>query len=268
MGKKKVAVIDLSQSESAQYKAGGTRDQRIRIKKPELETQPEPEPIKSRPTTSSRGRGSAADKPGPKKKKKRVKHARSQRYQEARAKIDKTKAYPVSDAIKLLKEISHVNFDPTVELHFNLNTDNLSGELTLPHGSGKTKKVEIASDATLVKLKAGKIDFDVLLAEPQIMPKVAQYAKILGPKGLMPNPKAGTVSDKPEELKKKLAGGSLRFRSEAKAPLLHLAVGKLSFENTKLEENIKAAFAAVAKKNIASVFLCSSMSPSIRLKVD
>ena len=257
MGKKKIALVDLSQSDKAQLKASGVRSQKLIIKKstkapevavPVVEVAPESTPVKT-----------------DKKTKTRVKKGHSKRYLEARALIDKTKTYSPTEAISLLRQVSTTKFDPSVELHLLLNINKLSGDLNLPHGTGKTAKVEIATEDTLSKLKAGTIDFDILVAEPKMMPKLAQYAKLLGPKGLMPNPKTNTISDKPEELAKKLAGGSCRFKTEPKAPLIHQVIGKLSFKDTQLLENLTAALQAVQLKNILSCHLCSSMSPSIKV---
>ena len=100
-----------------------------------------------------------------------------------------------------------------------------------------------------------------------MMPKLAKFAKILGPKGLMPNPKTGTISTDPEAAKKKLAGGAVRFKSENKAPLIHLVIGKLSFKEADLVDNINAAIKAIQPKNLTSLYLTASMPPSIKLEL-
>jgi large subunit ribosomal protein L1 len=267
MGKKKIALVDLSESDSPQLKATGVRSQKLTLKKKDkpVETAIPVKEIKPQPVKKSARKTSESTQE--KTTKKRLKHPRSKRFLEARQLIDKSKTYPFPDAIRLLRQVSKLNFDASVELHLNLNVDKLQGELDLPHGSGKTQKVEVASDKTLAKLKDNLIDFDVLVAEPKMMPKLAKFAKLLGPKGLMPNPKTGTISDKPEELKKKLSQGATRFKSEPKNPLIHMVVGKLSFKDDQLEANLKAAVAAVKPKNITSAHLCSSMSPSIKLQL-
>src|SRR3989344_2309109 len=119
----------------------------------------------------------------------------------------------------------------------------------------------------LAKLNAGTIDFDVLVAEPTMMPKLAKFAKLLGPKGLMPNPKTGTISADPQATAKKLAGGAVRFKSENKAPLIHLVVGKLSFKEEALTANVTAAIKAIQTKNLTSLYLTASMYPSIKLSL-
>ena len=258
MGKKKIALVDLSQSETAQLKASGVRSQKL--------TKTKVRKTVEAPTSVIEPIEVKKEKEITVKTKKRVKHPRSKRYLAAKAKIDKNKAYSLEAAVKLLREVSLAKFDPSVEFHASLTCDKLSGELQLPHGSGKKVKVEIASDATLTKLNDNVIDFDILVAEPTMMPKLAKYAKMLGPKGLMPNPKTNTISDKPEELKKKLEGGAMRYKSEPKAPLIHLIVGKLSFSDDQLIDNINAVITTLQPKNLSLVHLCSSISPSLKLQ--
>ena len=181
--------------------------------------------------------------------------------------------YKLPEALSLLPEVKLAQFDETVELHINTTEKGISGAVTLPHGTGKAVRVQIlnasvdpkAVDEAVKKIEAGQIDFDILIATPDAMPKLARVARVLGPKGLMPNPKNGTVTPKPEEAAKKFEGGQMNFKTEAKFPLLHLSVGKLSFGEQKLAENIKAAIAAVNSKKIKNVTLKSTMSPGLKL---
>jgi large subunit ribosomal protein L1 len=265
MGKKKLAILDLAESDSPKLKATGVRSQKLTKTKKQTDQAPAAIPVKKLDKVPNSPKSS--EPKDSKKTKKRVKHDRSKRYLEIKKLVDPTKTYPIDQAIKLLRELSSTKFDASVELHCNLNIDKLSGELNFPHGTGKTLKIEIASDKTLVKLKNGQIDFEVLIAEPKIMPKLAQYAKLLGPKGLMPNPKTNTISDKPEEIKKKMTGGSIRYKSEPKAPIIHLVIGKLSFKDNQLNDHINLVLKELKLKNLKSVFLCSSMSPSIKLTI-
>jgi large subunit ribosomal protein L1 len=265
MGKKKLAILDLAESDSPKLKATGVRSQKLTKTKKQTDQAPAAIPVKKLDKVPNSPKSS--EPKDSKKTKKRVKHDRSKRYLEIKKLVDPTKTYPIDQAIKLLRELSSTKFDASVELHCNLNIDKLSGELNFPHGTGKTLKIEIASDKTLVKLKNGQIDFEVLIAEPKMMPKLAQYAKLLGPKGLMPNPKTNTISDKPEEIKKKMAGGSTRYKSEPKAPIVHLVIGKLSFKDNQLNDHINLVLKELKLKNLKSVFLCSSMSPSIKLAI-
>ena len=214
---------------------------------------------------------------GKKKKKekflKKKKQAHSTKYLTVATKVEKNKVYKLTEALTILPELKVAQFDETVELHINTTEKGISGAVTLPHGTGKTIRVEIINAAAdlqhaeevIKKIEAGQIDFDVLIATPDSMPKLAKVARVLGPKGIMPNPKNGTVTPKPEEAAKKFEGGQMNFKTEAKFPLLHLSVGKVSFGDKKLAENIKAAIAAVGVKKIKNVTLKSTMSPAVKL---
>jgi len=215
----------------------------------------------------------------PKKEKKEYQKASSKKhtsasYQKAVTLVDKNKTYKLAEALPLLEKMKRAKFDETVELHINTIEKGISGSLTLPHGTGKTTRVVIANatadpkhvDDLVKTIESGKIDFDVLIATPDSMPKLARVARVLGPRGLMPNPKSGTVTPKPEEAAKKFEGGQFNFKTESKFPILHLAVGKLSFGDEKLSDNIKTAVKAVKTKNIKSITLKSTMSPGIRLE--
>lgn len=221
---------------------------------------------------------------------------RGKKYQEAAKKIDRSNDYSLEDAINLTKETSTVKFDASVELHFNLNVDpkqadqNVRGTVSLPHGSGKESRVAVfgneedvkkakaagadiaKSDDLLEDIKKEVIDFDVLISTPQQMAKLGQYAKILGPKGLMPNPKSGTVTNDVAKAVKEAKGGRLEFRVD-KQSIVHCSVGKVSFSDKALIENIQAVYNAIHSARpaslkttyITSVWITSSMGPSVKL---
>lgn len=190
---------------------------------------------------------------------------RSKKYQETKAKLDSNKSYSVADVIKRLKEITFVKFNETLELHLNVKKQGLSVNVTLPHQAGKEKKIEIASDATIGKLESGKIDFDVLLATPEMMPKLVKFAKILGPKGMMPNPKNGTLIKKAEDAKN--FSNSMSIKTEKEAPLIHTSFGKLSQKEEDLVENANAILDAVNRKQIIKAYMKSTMSPSLKISI-
>jgi large subunit ribosomal protein L1 len=194
------------------------------------------------------------------------KHVRSKNYQTVAKMVDKTKRYTLSEALETISKLKRAKFDETVELHINTTEKGISGNVTLPHGTGKKVKVAIADDELIAKVEKGKIDFDVLLAEPTFMPKLAKVAKFLGPRGLMPNPKNNTISTNPKTLAKKYEGGQLNFKTEAKAPIIHLTVGKVSYGAKKLTDNIKTMLEAIKKEKIRNVTLKSTMSPGIKIK--
>lgn len=207
----------------------------------------------------------------PKKEKVKIKkdnkEFHSQKYFGIVKLVDRTKNYALGEALELLEKLQRGKFDETVELHVNTASSGISGNVTLPHGTGKKTKVAIANDDLIAEIEKGKIDFDILVASPSQMAKLAGVAKILGPKGLMPNPKNGTISEKPEEVAKKYEGGQVNFKTEAKTPIIHLTVGKMSFGKEKLTQNIESLISAVKKSNIVNATLKSTMSPGIKIKI-
>ncbi len=203
-----------------------------------------------------------------KKTKKTKAKVRGKKYQQAKKTVSKSEKLEIAKAIELLKKIKFAKFDESVELHLNTTKDSLKGEVQLPHSLGKTIRVKIVDDKLLDQIEQGKIDFDILVTHPTYMPRLAKLAKILGPKGLMPNPKTGTISDKPQEVAQKFAKGALRWKSEPKAPLIHLMVGKISHGNKELLENIEALIKSIGKSNIKSAYLKTTMSPAVRLRIE
>lgn len=203
------------------------------------------------------------------KKKTRVR-SRSKRYKEVILKVDHNKLYPITEAIPLLRQISLAKFDGSVELHINTNEKGLRGSAKLPHGTGKKIRVMIATsdniDQLVNQVEKGKIDFDALVAHPQVMGKLARVAKYLGPKGLMPNPKAGTISPTPEKVAEKLKAGEVNWKTEQEFPIIHQMIGKLSFKDEQLAENFKAFVKSVGEEKIKSVTLKSTMSPGIKIQ--
>lgn len=193
---------------------------------------------------------------------------RSKSYQAIAKMVDKTKKYTLSEALETISKLKRAKFDETVELHINTIEKGVSGNVTLPHGTGKKVRVAIADDELITRVEKGKVDFDVLLAEPTFMPRLARVAKFLGPRGLMPNPKNNTISANPKELAKKYEGGQVSFKTEAKAPIIHLSVGKVSFGEKKLSDNINALLEAIKKEKIRNVTLKSTMSPGIKIQLD
>jgi large subunit ribosomal protein L1 len=210
---------------------------------------------------------------------------RGKAYKAAKAKAP-VDAVNVSDAVTFLKDNSGKKFDQTVEVHIHLGVDPekadqmVRGSVTLPSGAPKQKKVVIikndaASEKIIAEIeKTGSLDADVVIATPDMMPKIAKVARILGPKGLMPNPKTGTVTPKPEDVVKELAGGKVSFKMDQLGNI-HESVGKLSWEADKIVANVEALIAAVkalrpagTKGNLLQkVVLKSTMSPSIRVTV-
>jgi large subunit ribosomal protein L1 len=219
------------------------------------------------------------------------------RTMSAREGVDRTKLYPIEEAVKLVKDRANAKFDETIEIAMNLGVDPrhsdqmVRGVVNLPNGSGRSQRVAVfargakadeakAAGADVVgaedlveKVNAGQIDFDRCIATPDLMPLVGRLGKVLGPRGLMPNPKVGTVTMDVTSAVKGAKGGSVEFRVE-KAGIIQAGVGKSSFEAQKLVENIKAFADAVQKAKppgakghfINRVAISSTMGPGVKVE--
>lgn len=223
---------------------------------------------------------------------------RGKKYQDALKSIDHTKFYDASEALKLVKDTSYTKFDSSVQVAYNLSVDpkqadqNIRGALVLPNGTGKTKKVivfatgeqakeaqaagadEVGDDELVQKVKDGYMDFDVVVATPQMMAKVGQLGRILGPRGLMPNPKTGTVTNDVTKAVSDVKAGQVNYRVDRQG-IISVPIGKVSFSVEQLSENFKAlndailrAKPATAKGNyMKSVSIHSTMGPGIKVDV-
>lgn len=200
------------------------------------------------------------------KKKARAPRVRGKKYLEAKAKIDRNRLYSTKDAINLVRETSVSSFDGTVELHLVIKKEGAAFTLTLPHSTGKTKKVELTNEETIKKLEKGKIDFDVLLATADMMPKLVPFARLLGPRGMMPNPKSGTLLKNAKDAEK-FNAAKVTLKTEKTAPVIHTTVGKASMKEAELLENLEAILEAVNKKQIVKAYLASSMGPSVKVAI-
>lgn len=222
---------------------------------------------------------------------------RGKKYQESAKLIEKGKIYNLKDAVTLAIKSSPVKFDATVEAHVRLGVDprqadqNIRTTIVLPNGNGKTVRVavfapldeakkataagaDIAEDDIFLKrLEKGEIDFDVLISTPAFMPKLGRFARLLGPKGLMPNPKAGTVTMDVEKAVREAKAGKVEYRVD-KQSIVHIGLGKVSFGEAKLLENANAFFdslkaqkpASLKGQYVKSVYLTTSMGPSIAVE--
>lgn len=221
------------------------------------------------------------DKPKNEARPARTKAQRAgKKYREALKLIDKSKNYPLSEALDLTVKTASTKFDASVEMHINLGVDprqadqNVRDTVVLPAGTGKNVRVAVADDELLAKLDKEEIDFDVLVATPDFMPKLGKYARLLGPRGLMPNPKSGTVSTDPETAVKEAKAGKVEYRVD-QSGIIHLSVGKVSFGAEKLAKNAEAVLSSVKAAKPASVkgiylksvYVTSTMGPSVKVEV-
>lgn len=203
-----------------------------------------------------------------KNQKKVVEKVRSKKYIESKNKLEVGKSYSIQNAIKLVKELSYSKFDGTIELHLVMKKTGVSAQFTLPHTAGREKSIEIASDETIEKLKAGKIDFDILVSTPEFMPKLVPFARLLGPKGLMPNPKNGTLVTDPKKLKS-FSAATVTLKTEKEAPLIHTVLGKVSQKDEEIAANLETILKAFGgSKQIVRAFIKSTMSPSVKLQLN
>jgi len=222
---------------------------------------------------------------------------RGRKYQEAAKLIEKGKAYSLKEAVELAIKTSPVKFDASVEIHARLGVDprqadqNIRTTMVLPNGNGKEVRVavfapldvckaakaagaDIAEDEEFLKsLEKGEINFDILISTPQYMPKLGKFARVLGPKGLMPNPKAGTVTTDVEKAVKEAKAGKVEYRVD-KQSIVHIGVGKVSFGADKLVQNAEAFFESLKNQKpaslkgsyVKSVYITTTMGPSIEIE--
>ena len=223
-----------------------------------------------------------------------AKHGKN--YRAAAEKVDSMKLYTPLEAVKLVKEIAPAKFDETVEVHFRLGIDtrkadqNIRGSISLPHGTGKSVRVAvfaegekareaeeagadvIGSDDLVAAIQGGEINFDAAIATPNMMAKVGRIGKILGPRGLMPNPKLGTVTMDVAKMVGELKAGRVEYRAD-RYGICHVPVGKISFDDQKLIENYAALYTEILRvkpasakgRYVKSIALSSTMGPGVKV---
>ncbi|MDO8649857.1 MAG: hypothetical protein Q7K33_00900 [Candidatus Berkelbacteria bacterium] len=201
-----------------------------------------------------------------------AKSRHSKKFLAAKAKVEPGKLYQMAEALTLIKELSVSKFDGSIEIHLRLNkkkakgsTESSRGVVHMPHGTGKDKKVVVLDEKMIEEIaKTKKLDFDICIASPELMPKVAKIAKILGPKGKMPDPKSGTVTNDPKKVMEEIKSGKTEYRVDASG-IVHQIIGKVSWEDAKLIENAKVVMAIYPKSRLNSAFITASIAPSIPL---
>lgn len=218
------------------------------------------------------------------------------KFREAAAKVDRAAVYTPLEAVKLVKELANAKFDETVEAHFRLGIDtrkadqNIRGSISLPHGTGKTVRVAvfaegaqaeqaaeagadvIGSDELIAQIQKSEINFDAAIATPMMMAKVGRIGKILGPRGLMPNPKLGTVTMDVAKMVSELKAGRVEYRAD-RYGICHVPLGRVSFDEQKLVENYAALYTEILRvkpasakgKYVKSISVSSTMGPGVKI---
>ncbi len=218
------------------------------------------------------------------------------KFREAAAKVDRAAAYTPLEAVKLVKELANAKFDETVEAHFRLGIDtrkadqNIRGSISLPHGTGKTVRVAVfaegaqaeqaeaagadivGSDELIAAIQGGEINFDAAIATPMMMAKVGRIGKILGPRGLMPNPKLGTVTMDVAKMVGELKAGRVEYRAD-RYGICHVPLGRVSFDDQKLVENYAALYTEILRvkpasakgRYVKSISVSSTMGPGVKV---
>jgi large subunit ribosomal protein L1 len=223
--------------------------------------------------------------------------AHSKKYQEAKAKVEQRR-YELREAVELVRDMHYVKFDETVEVALRLGVDPrhadqmVRGTVVLPHGTGKSKKVLVVAagdqakeaqeagadfvmgEEAIEKIQGGWLDFDAIVATPDMMRGLSRLGKILGPRGLMPNPKTGTVTAEVAKAVREIKAGKVEFRVD-KTAIIHAPVGKTSFSTDALEENARSLITAILRakptsakgKYVQSAFMSSTMGPGVALDI-
>lgn len=300
MGKTKVAIIDDSAQEEKKESRIKNKASKKRARAPEAKadaasrlsepgedgqraqamtsaTPSEPVPPKAEGELEKQGQPSEEAKSKKTQKPGKAK-PRSKKYQEVTKDLDRTKSYSTLEAVDMVKKLSYAKFNATLEAHINTTQTGIRGLVPLPYATGKKIRIlafgkgadtsgadNFGSDETIEEINKGKINFDLIITTPDWMPKLAKVAKILGPRGLMPNPKNGTIT---EDLKKTVEGfqaGKTEYKTEAKAAVIHLGLGKLNQPTEELSANIKTLLQTLGKTRVKKVTLSPTMGPSVKV---
>lgn len=304
MGRPRLKVIDDSQIESKENKIkprkSEVKDELVEKLKAELDSDKakevrgdgeeaprETEPTPLRQSSAGQAEPAPAKKPATAKKSTTSSKPkpRGKKYQEVIKELDRTQTHPLNEAVELAKKASFSKFDGTLEAHINTVQTGIRGLVSLPYASGKklrilafgpsvasgqAKELEgvgavVGDDKAIEEIAKGKVDFDLVITTPEWMPKLAKVAKVLGPKGLMPNPKNGTITEDLKKAAESFQSGKTEYKTELKAPVIHLGLGKLTQPTEELAANIKTLLSTIGKSKIKKVTLAPTMGPSVKL---
>lgn len=290
MGRPKITIIDDSLPASPSIIAGPVESE-INSAKSKIPEKGSQIPDRGQSSQDENSTQIATEPEAPRNDKKKPqkpgkqKKVRGKKYQELVKNLDKSKSYPLNEAVELVKKVSYSKNTGTLEAHINTIQTGIRGLISLPFvsgkkltilafgpsaGSGQVKElaeagVIVGTEEKIEEIGKGKIDFDLVVTTPEWMPKLAKVARILGPRSLMPNPKNNTITT---DLKKSIEGfqaGKTEYRTENKAPVIHLSLGKLNQPTEELSANIKTLIQTLGKTRVKKVTLAPTMGPSVKL---
>jgi large subunit ribosomal protein L1 len=297
MGQKKTVMIDDSKIEEPQPRKKlnpnpakeevGSEKLEVAAESPRAKLNPNRAKLNPNPAekVTSDKSPESSKKEEPKKaskteEKKESKVTHGKKYQEMREKVERNKPYVVTQAVELAKEVSYTKFDGTIEIHVNTAVKNVRGLVSLPFASGKSLTVIafgkgadesgadiVGDDAKLADIVKGKINFDVIVTDPTWMPKLAGAAKVLGPKGMMPNPKNGTISTDLKKAVTEIKSGKVEYKTERNGQVIHLSVGKVSQATEEITQNVKLLLGTIGKTKIKQAVLTPTMGPSVKIDI-
>lgn len=276
MGKTKTTIIDDSIPQEEVKEKVRAKINPINPTKPakkvEAETSETAKAEEAKSEVKADAPKAKTQKPGKREK------VRSKKYLQSTKDLDKSKYYSLNEAVELVKTLSYTKNVGTLEAHINTISTGMRGLVSLPFATGKKLTILafgsgaedsgadlIGSDETIEEINKGKINFDILVTTPQWMPKLAKIARILGPRSLMPNPKSGTIT---EDLKKAVEGfqsGKTEYKTEPKAPIIHLGLGKIDQPTEELSANVKTLIQTLGKTRVKKVSLSPTMGASVKV---
>lgn len=288
MGKTKIKTFG-EEAEETKKKAGGTPEQGVTRKRapidapaaiartddgtlerqdPEQTTKVVGPQAAKKEEVSKRAAKKIASKPKP----------RGKKYQEKTQLVEPSKKYSLSEAIKLAQETSYTKFSGTLEAHINTDSKNIRGLISLPFKQGKKLTIlafgkdadksgadMIGNDQIITDIESGKINFDVVITTPEWMPKLAKTARVLGPKGLMPNPKSGTITDNLSKTVTELQGGKVEYKTEKDGKVIHLSVGKIDQQSDEIAANIKVLYNTIGRSKVKKITLSPTMGIGVKI---
>jgi large subunit ribosomal protein L1 len=298
MGKKKSVIIDDSAVEvESKNKMQNTKKEAEKavVVEPKAElseekVQADVKAVEKDETTSEKKVSSKAQKEGKKSKAATKKEAalanakksnRSEKYKKASEEAEKSKRYNVTEAVERTKKGSYSKFDGTVEIHMSTNNKNMRGLVSLPFASGKKLTVLafgkdasesgadiVGDDEKISAIQKGKVDFDVVVTTADWMPKLAKIAAILGPRGLMPNPKSGTITTDLKKAVTDIQSGKVEYKTDRNAQTMHLSIGKVSQSSEEIVANVKTLVNSIGKTRIKKVVLAPTMGPGVKVDMN